>query len=161
LPSADGRPDEVTDIRQEGEMKSLILLTAACVVSLASLGLAAQASSPGSYSGNADYQVFCASCHGASGKGDGVIAGSLRKRPADLTQLSKRHDGVFPAEAVFTTIEADMRKTTCRPGSKYFRNRRKVRGRMPPGRGFAHSSSTSKLFNRNHRRFSTGDCLAR
>ena len=92
-------------------MKSLMLLTAACIVGLASMRIAAQAPQPaGSYSGSGDYQVFCASCHGASGKGDGVIAGSLRKRPADLTQLSKKHEGVFPADGVFTTIEAGHEK---------------------------------------------------
>jgi len=31
------------------------------------------------------------SCHGAAGKGDGVIAGSLKRRPADLTQLAKKN----------------------------------------------------------------------
>ena len=92
-------------------MKILILLTAACVVGLASMRIAAQSSqSPGSYSGSADYQVFCASCHGASATGDGVLAGSLRKRPADLTQLAKKHDGVFPADAVFTTIQSGHEK---------------------------------------------------
>jgi mono/diheme cytochrome c family protein len=57
------------------------------------------------YSGPADYQIYCASCHGASAKGDGMIANSLRKRPADLTQLAKRNDGVFPGDNVFKTIE--------------------------------------------------------
>jgi len=66
----------------------------------------AASQTPSSYSGPADYQVFCTSCHGASGKGDGIIAGSLRKRPADLTQLSKKNDGVFPTEGVFKTIES-------------------------------------------------------
>jgi mono/diheme cytochrome c family protein len=111
LPSTDRKPDEVTDIRQEDEMKSLMLLTAAYIVGLGSMRIAAQAPQPaGSYSGSGDYQVFCASCHGVSGKGDGVIAGSLRKRPANLTQLSKKHEGVFPADAVFTTIETGHEK---------------------------------------------------
>jgi mono/diheme cytochrome c family protein len=57
------------------------------------------------FSGSADYQVFCVSCHGPSAKGDGVLAGALRKRPADLTQLMKKHDGVYPADSVFKTLE--------------------------------------------------------
>lgn len=88
-------------------MKRFTLLTVACVLGLASIRLAAespQITSP--YSGSADYQVFCASCHGGAGKGDGALAGSLRKRPADLTQLSKKHDGVYPFDAVLTTIDA-------------------------------------------------------
>jgi mono/diheme cytochrome c family protein len=52
-----------------------------------------------------DYQVFCASCHGAEGRGDGVIAKSLRKHPTDLTQLTIGNDGVFPKERVFKAID--------------------------------------------------------
>ena len=91
-------------------MKSLMVLTVAGIVGLASLPVAAQTPSPQPYSGQGDYQVFCTSCHGASGKGDGVIAGSLRKRPADLTVLSKKHDGVFPSDVVFTTIQVGHEK---------------------------------------------------
>jgi mono/diheme cytochrome c family protein len=86
-------------------MKRFTLLVA-CGVALASMhGVPAAAQTPEPYSGAADFQVFCASCHGASAKGDGTLAASLRKRPADLTQLSKKHDGVYPADAVFATIE--------------------------------------------------------
>jgi mono/diheme cytochrome c family protein len=95
---------------QEKKMKSFMLLTAAVVVGFASMPIAAQSPQPASYSGGADYQVFCASCHGASGKGDGAIAGSLRKRPADLTQLSKKHNDVFPADEVFATIGSGHEK---------------------------------------------------
>ena len=35
-----------------------------------------------------------------------MLAGALRKRPADLTQLSKKNDGVFRADAVFKVIDA-------------------------------------------------------
>ena len=57
------------------------------------------------YSGNGDYQAYCSSCHGPEGKGDGVIAKSLKKRPSDLTQLAKRHNGVFPADDVFKAVD--------------------------------------------------------
>jgi mono/diheme cytochrome c family protein len=57
------------------------------------------------YSGSADYQTYCASCHGAEARGDGVIAKSLKKRPADLTQLTKGNNGAFPEEKVFKTID--------------------------------------------------------
>ena len=56
------------------------------------------------YSGHGDYQVYCSSCHGAEARGDGVIAKTLKKRPADLTELGKRNDGVFPADRVFNII---------------------------------------------------------
>lgn len=62
------------------------------------------------YSGNGDYQVYCSSCHGTEGKGDGVIAKSLKQRPSDLTQLAKRNNGLFPEKKVFEAI--DGRKVT-------------------------------------------------
>jgi mono/diheme cytochrome c family protein len=97
----------MTDPRQEVDMKRFMLLTVALAMGLAAPRRAtAEPQAPSSYSGEADYRVFCASCHGASAKGDGVLAGSLRKRPADLTQLSKKNEGVFPADATFKTIES-------------------------------------------------------
>lgn len=57
------------------------------------------------YSGSGDYQVYCASCHGADARGDGVLAKSLKKQPADLTQLTRRNNGVFPEEKAFKTID--------------------------------------------------------
>jgi mono/diheme cytochrome c family protein len=57
------------------------------------------------YSGSGDYQVYCVSCHGAEGRGDGMIAKSLKKRPADLTQIAQRNGGVFPDDNVFKAID--------------------------------------------------------
>lgn len=51
-------------------------------------------------SGKQIYSQYCASCHGATGVGDGPVAPVLKTRPADLTTLAKRHDGVFPAQYV-------------------------------------------------------------
>ena len=85
-------------------MKAWGLLTAAIVVGASALvTVRAQGAAP--YSGNGDYQVYCSSCHGAEARGDGTIAKSLKKRPADLTQLSKRNNGVYPDEKVFKTID--------------------------------------------------------
>jgi mono/diheme cytochrome c family protein len=57
------------------------------------------------YSGSDDYRIYCRSCHGASGKGDGAIGKTLKKPPADLTQLTKLNNGTFPEERIFKTIE--------------------------------------------------------
>jgi mono/diheme cytochrome c family protein len=42
------------------------------------------------------FEAFCASCHGASGRGDGPASVALRARPADLTQIAARRGGRFP-----------------------------------------------------------------
>ena len=55
------------------------------------------------------YAEFCASCHGASGRGDGPDAASIGKRPADLTTISKRNGGVFPMAYVISTIDGYTR----------------------------------------------------
>ena len=79
------------------------MVTAACA---AAVWLwAPPASAEQAYSGSADYQVFCSSCHGTAAKGDGVIAKSLPKRPADLTQLTLHNKDVFPEEKVARTID--------------------------------------------------------
>lgn len=51
------------------------------------------------------FKSYCASCHGASGRGDGPVAELFRKPPPDLTQIAKRHNGVFPREKVFRIID--------------------------------------------------------
>jgi mono/diheme cytochrome c family protein len=58
-----------------------------------------------SFPGKSLFSTYCASCHGATAKGDGPFAASLRKRPSDLTQLAKLNAGTFPAEAVAKSID--------------------------------------------------------
>ncbi len=60
---------------------------------------------PESLVGRDSFNLYCASCHGASGRGDGPIASSLRTRPADLTTLTQRNDGVFPRKNVAGFVE--------------------------------------------------------
>jgi mono/diheme cytochrome c family protein len=58
-----------------------------------------------SFSGRALFSTYCATCHGASGKGDGPFAAALKKRPPDLTQLAKLNEGTFPEERVTKTVD--------------------------------------------------------
>lgn len=51
---------------------------------------------------SADFATYCAVCHGASGRGDGVEG--LDKKPADLTRLSARNGGEFPTTRVMSQI---------------------------------------------------------
>jgi len=51
------------------------------------------------------FRTYCASCHGAAGRGDGAMAGQLRRLPPDLTTFATRNGGVFPAERVRQVID--------------------------------------------------------
>lgn len=51
------------------------------------------------------YRTHCATCHGASGQGDGPMVQYLRVPPANLTTLAARHKGAFPAEVVHRAID--------------------------------------------------------
>jgi len=57
--------------------------------------------------GKREYEANCAVCHGMSGKGDGpfVMDVGMMKGVADLTQISKRNHGWFPAARVYEVID--------------------------------------------------------
>jgi mono/diheme cytochrome c family protein len=57
------------------------------------------------YSGARLYHRFCAACHGDKGRGDGVVAPFFKLAPPDLTQITKRHGGVFPTEKITQIID--------------------------------------------------------
>ncbi|HSG57438.1 MAG TPA: c-type cytochrome, partial [Paracoccaceae bacterium] len=55
--------------------------------------------------GQATYTQYCAGCHGMAGKADGPMAEQLTVKVADLTQLTKNNDGVFPMLDVIHIID--------------------------------------------------------
>jgi mono/diheme cytochrome c family protein len=55
--------------------------------------------------GRVTYRVYCASCHGGSGKGDGSVAKYLKVPPSDLTDIRARHNGEFPSDEIAATID--------------------------------------------------------
>jgi mono/diheme cytochrome c family protein len=69
------------------------------------VALSQQNGSKNDLSGAESYRVYCASCHGVDGKGGGPAAPALKKAPADLTQISKRNHGDFPAFRVTHIID--------------------------------------------------------
>ncbi|QYK43082.1 MAG: c-type cytochrome [Paracoccaceae bacterium] len=76
---------------------------------IAALGLAAAVAAcmpvkPAIPTGSEDYATYCAACHGATGRGDGPGAAGLTRRPADLTRISARNGGSFPATRVMAKI---------------------------------------------------------
>ena len=56
-------------------------------------------------SGHDLFRTYCASCHGTSGLGDGPLASSLRRKPANLRQIAMRNGGQYPAELVYRVID--------------------------------------------------------
>ena len=56
--------------------------------------------------GAVEFEYSCAVCHGLQGKGNGVMADSLKTKPADLTLLKKNNHGHFPFTKVYRIIDA-------------------------------------------------------
>src|SRR6516165_8511294 len=63
-----------------------------------------------------DFRRYCAQCHGMDATGDGPVAPALKKKPANLTLLSKNNGGVFPEQEVRDFI--DGTKTSASHGSR-------------------------------------------
>lgn len=57
------------------------------------------------YDGQDQFNTYCASCHGSSAKGDGVVGALLRKKPPDLTTLAQRNGGKYDGEMIFRIID--------------------------------------------------------
>ncbi len=55
-------------------------------------------------SGRLQFRQYCAPCHGMDGTGDGPVADTLKKKPANLTLLSKNNGGKFPYDHVYNMI---------------------------------------------------------
>lgn len=51
------------------------------------------------------YQDNCAACHGLDGKGGGPVTEFLKIPPANLTTISARNNGVFPAVQLMEIID--------------------------------------------------------
>jgi len=55
--------------------------------------------------GRETFQRHCASCHGASARGDGPAASALRPPPSDLTRIAARRGGEFPAGEIARFVD--------------------------------------------------------
>jgi mono/diheme cytochrome c family protein len=84
------------------------------------------------YNGDEMFKAYCAVCHGTGGKGDGPAAVALKQRPADLTQLSRKNGGKFPALEVKNYING--MDTVAAHGSRTMPIWGDIFSEMPPGR---------------------------
>jgi len=55
--------------------------------------------------GGGTYRLYCASCHGTGGRGDGPLADALTRRPPDLTRLAANNGGTYPSDLVARVID--------------------------------------------------------
>jgi mono/diheme cytochrome c family protein len=51
------------------------------------------------------FKTYCATCHGTSARGDGPLAGAMRRKPANLVEIATRHKGAFPGDLVYKIID--------------------------------------------------------
>lgn len=58
-------------------------------------------------SGPEMYKAYCASCHGADGRGSGPAATALKAKLPDLTQLAKKNGGKYQFEHVSQIVLGD------------------------------------------------------
>jgi high-affinity iron transporter len=102
-----------------------VVCAAALSVGLGTLGLAAQTSADGAKlknpvassaasiaAGKKLFDAQCASCHGATGKGDGKAGALLKPLPSDLTDAESKH-GRTDGE-MFIVIRDGVRQTGMR-----------------------------------------------
>jgi len=82
-------------------MAIAVLLSARFGASLA----AEEGESPAAQAGHNLYSEHCQVCHGIRGGGDGPLASELRVRPADLTRIAQRRNGIFPEVEVREIID--------------------------------------------------------
>lgn len=92
----------------------VLVLGTAAVVTLCAFALALQeGAEPGptlsrselTARGEVTFRVYCRSCHGDEGRGDGPLAPLLKVEVPDLTTLARRYGGEFPEERVSRYVD--------------------------------------------------------
>jgi mono/diheme cytochrome c family protein len=58
--------------------------------------------------GRFEYENNCQACHGANGRGDGYFAEYLKLPMPDLTTVTQRNGGVFPADRMQRVIDGRL-----------------------------------------------------
>jgi mono/diheme cytochrome c family protein len=83
------------------------MLLTALVVTSAWAALASQGRAPrvDPNSGASLYRTYCASCHGAGGRGDGPAAVTLQVTLPDLSTIAERRGGIYPSAEIAQIID--------------------------------------------------------
>ena len=77
----------------------------AALLCMSSAAVQAQEENPNAgVSGEGDFNMYCASCHGEDAKGNGPKSFGLSKPAPDLTQLTARY-GSFPRDMLIRTVD--------------------------------------------------------
>lgn len=58
-------------------------------------------------SGSQMFASYCAVCHGTDGKGNGPAASALKQAPADLTALTGKNGGKYPAMHISSLLRGE------------------------------------------------------
>jgi mono/diheme cytochrome c family protein len=103
-------------------MKRRVITLATLVVSIAvasgwvlsAQNTMASQKSPYAEKGRKIFNQYCATCHGATGKGDGPVAAALKVAPSDLTAIQKPGEK-FPFNHVETKIDGEKEVTAHGP----------------------------------------------
>lgn len=88
--------------------------------------------------GKADYQQYCATCHGIDGVGDGDMTQLMTVKVPDLTQIASANEGVFPMLDVIHVIDG-------RTGVRAHGGPMPVYGRVFSSEAAEHGTYTSAL----------------
>ena len=92
-------------LRHEGRFAGAAIVAALLLMPAAAAAQDRPAAMKQTTPGTEVFRTYCASCHGTSARGDGPLAPSMRRKPANLTEIAKRNGGEFPADLVFRTID--------------------------------------------------------
>ena len=98
-------PQKAVEKKSAGAAAAAIVAGLMLVVSAAPALAQTQQGYRQAVAGGELFRTYCASCHGTAARGDGPLASSMVRKPADLTEIAKRNGGTFPNEMVFRTID--------------------------------------------------------
>jgi mono/diheme cytochrome c family protein len=95
--------------------------------------------------GKLQFRQYCAPCHGMDGTGDGPVADTLKKKPANLTLLSKNNGGKFPYDHVYNMISG--KEVVASHGTREMPiwGVRFAQGRMPGAPGHTEAQVKAKI----------------